>query len=129
MNRVNNDKPCAPHPCFESGKCDIHGCSERVYDNTRYGSFHPHPCNKNAIIVKGNKQYCKIHDPEYVNAKKAERQKAYNDKWDKRERESKIRMQREKIVEELLTYPDNSHLLPQSINNLLNDLRKLMNGG
>ncbi|MFA4974910.1 MAG: hypothetical protein WC683_20090 [bacterium] len=42
-------------------------CSERIFrDYTHY------PCQHPAVVERDGKWYCKIHDPEYVKAKREE---------------------------------------------------------
>ena len=54
-------------------------CQERVSSGDRFGIFHPYQCEKKAVVVRVGKRYCKIHDPEYIKAKR----KARNEKLDK----------------------------------------------
>ena len=41
-------------------------CSAMVAPNDRWGAFHQSPCMKKAVIERGSKLFCKIHDPEYI---------------------------------------------------------------
>jgi len=41
-------------------------------------------CQKRAIVDRDGKHYCKIHDPEYIKAKR----KAWNEKWEREYAES-----------------------------------------
>ena len=54
-------------------------CQERVSSGDRFGIFHPYQCEKKAVVVRVGNLYCKIHDPEYIKAKR----KARNEKLDK----------------------------------------------
>jgi len=49
-------------------------CSVRVAPNTQWGAFQQHQCNNKAVVERDGKWYCKIHDPEYIKQKDAERQ-------------------------------------------------------
>jgi len=49
-------------------------CSVMVAPNDKWGAFHQSQCLKKAVIERGGKYYCKIHDPEYIKMKDAERQ-------------------------------------------------------
>ena len=44
-------------------------CTAKVYPKEQWGSFHPYQCNKKGIVERDGKWYCKIHDPEYRQAK------------------------------------------------------------
>ena len=46
-------------------------CSAQVYKPREA----PHQCLNKAVIVRGGKSYCKIHDPEYIAQKDHERWK------------------------------------------------------
>ena len=50
-------------------------CSETVYDSTGFGHFYQ--CSRSAVVERDGKPYCKIHDPEYIKRKDAERQAKY----------------------------------------------------
>jgi hypothetical protein len=54
-------------------------CSATVYPNDKWGAFHPHQCEKGAVVQRNGKWYCKIHDPEYIEKKQVEKGK----RWDK----------------------------------------------
>ena len=54
-------------------------CSKRV---TRPGDLWGlHPCEKRAKVVVDGKHYCTIHDPNYVQGKKAEQHARWDAKW------------------------------------------------
>ena len=63
---------------------DKNQCCVMVYPPDRWGAFHPDGCPNNAIVEKDDKWYCRIHAPEYVAKKNAERQIKYDEKWAKR---------------------------------------------
>lgn len=48
-------------------------CEARVSPPDRWGSFHQYQCSKKAVVTRGDKAYCKIHDPEYIKQKDKER--------------------------------------------------------
>lgn len=48
-------------------------CSETIWID----AWHKGQCSKKAIVERGGKSYCKIHDPEYIKAKDKERQAKY----------------------------------------------------
>lgn len=48
-------------------------CSEQVYDSFGFGNYSQ--CKKKAVVIRNDKPYCKIHDPEYVRDKRGKRQK------------------------------------------------------
>ncbi|MBA7581214.1 hypothetical protein ES708_23116 [subsurface metagenome] len=41
-------------------------CEARVSPPGQWGSFQQHQCSKAAVVIRGDKSYCKIHDPEYI---------------------------------------------------------------
>jgi ferric-dicitrate binding protein FerR (iron transport regulator) len=53
-------------------------CCKRVFPRERWGAFHEYNCTKPAIIERNGKWYCKIHDPEYVDAKNKEKHERWN---------------------------------------------------
>ena len=48
-------------------------CEARVCTD----GWHYFQCSKKAVVVRGDKAYCKIHDPEYIKLKDLERQTKY----------------------------------------------------
>ena len=54
-------------------------CSERVFSNDR-ADFGGHMCRNKASVLRDGKWYCKIHDPEYVNKKRAEQSRIWNER-------------------------------------------------
>lgn len=56
-------------------------CSEQVYDSIGFGHFYQ--CSKRGVITRDDKLYCKVHDPEYVAAKKKMRES----KWEEEHQE------------------------------------------
>ncbi|MFA5037506.1 MAG: hypothetical protein WC479_10075 [Candidatus Izemoplasmatales bacterium] len=44
-------------------------CTAKVYPKEQWGAFHPSQCSKKGIVERGGKWYCKIHDPQYRQAK------------------------------------------------------------
>ena len=56
-------------------------CSKQI-PNDSWG-FYYHSCSKKAVVERDGKLYCKIHDPEYIQAK----QEKANVKWQKESRE------------------------------------------
>ena len=48
-------------------------CSVKVAPNTQWGAFQLHLCNKKAVVEREGKLYCRIHDPEYIKQRDAER--------------------------------------------------------
>jgi len=49
-------------------------CCERVRDDT---GWHYYQCNKNAVVKRKGKFYCKIHDPEYIKEKNKKNDEKY----------------------------------------------------
>lgn len=69
-----------------TNKKDLGQCEEQVSDNAPWPRFHQ--CTKKAVVIRSHrpgtsyscdKAYCKIHDPEYIEAKR----KAQDAKWEK----------------------------------------------
>ena len=54
-------------------------CSKMVSDSGPWGAFHQHRCNKKAVVEIESKPYCKIHDPEYIEAKSQGRTRKYKE--------------------------------------------------
>ena len=57
-------------------------CSAEVY--ARFGFGHFSRCQKKAVIERNGKPYCKIHDPEYIKAKMAEKKAEWDAEWEKK---------------------------------------------
>lgn len=53
-------------------------CCESVYDP---GRFRPRGCSKNATVERDGKPYCGLHDPDRVEAKRAERHAKLDRQW------------------------------------------------
>jgi len=69
-------------------------CEARVcYDS--WG--HSHQCYKPAIIQQDGKWYCKIHDPEYIEQKKQERQRKWDAEWSEKQKQ----WHREEVIKSL----------------------------
>ena len=49
-------------------------CSVKVSGVGQWGAFNQHKCEKPAVVEHGGKWYCRIHDPEYIKGKDAERE-------------------------------------------------------
>lgn len=54
-------------------------CSQAVY---RGLWSHRSYCVRRGVVVRGGKKFCKQHDPEAVKAKKEERSRKWDAKWD-----------------------------------------------
>lgn len=59
-------------------------CSEMVAPPGLWGAFHQHRCKRKATVVRDGKPYCKVHDPEY---KQAKSDKAYAEYEERKNRE------------------------------------------
>ncbi|KKL26704.1 hypothetical protein LCGC14_2392640 [marine sediment metagenome] len=88
-------------------------CIEEVLEPGWGGFFHQ--CGKRRGHGKGG-LYCKIHDPEYVNAKR----QAERDKWDKEsaERTAKHKLQDTAVSACKAINPSNPQAVAQSITNM-----------
>ena len=97
-------------------------CSERVSPNDKWGAFHSHPCSIKAVVERDGKPYCKIHDPEYVKAKREISQQKY-------EKEMNYRMA-ERIAGGAChkINPDNPLSVAQSIEDMYEALKEVYNG-
>jgi len=94
-------------------------CSKQI-PNDSWG-FHYHSCSKKAVVERDGKLYCKIHDPEYIQAK---REKA-NVKWQKESREisaSRIALAACKEIN-----PEHPELVAQNIKEMYEVLQALKN--
>ena len=94
-------------------------CIEEVIEPGRGGFFHQ--CGKRRGHGKGG-LYCKIHDPEYVNAK----QQAERDKWDKEsaERTAKHELQDTAVSACKAINPSNPQAVAQSITDMYEALKE-----
>jgi len=82
-------------------------CSKQIPNDSRY--LHYRSCSKRAVVERGGKLYCRIHDPEYIQAK----QEKANIKWQKESREiiaSKIALAACKEIN-----PEHPELVAQNI--------------
>ena len=55
-------------------------------------------CVRKAVVQRGDKWYCKIHDPEYI----AEKKRKWDEKFDKEWAEKKVRWHRAEVIEQLI---------------------------
>ena len=53
---------------------DLKQCSVKVTPNTQWGAFQTHQCNNKVVVERDGNPYCRIHDPEYIKQKDAERE-------------------------------------------------------
>ena len=72
-------------------------CEERVYK----GGFPNYQCQKLAVVQRGDKWFCRVHDPEYIAEKNAKKNAALYIKWD-REKAETARQQRRVRIEALI---------------------------
>ena len=93
-------------------------CSKLVYRSRDL--WRSYPCEKQAKVVVDGKEYCTIHDPNYVQGKKAEQHARWDAKWAadaqaRRDQEEQARRAEcfpdlvaalERIVAEMSTEPD-----------------------
>ena len=70
-------------------------CSERVSDGGRWP--HYYRCTKKAVVERDAKHYCKVHDPEYIKAKR----QAQGDKWDAERKKRDDGYKRESLAREI----------------------------
>lgn len=56
-------------------------CSASVSGEGPWGAFHQHRCHKTAVVFRADKWYCKIHDPEYIEAKQKASMERFTAKW------------------------------------------------
>lgn len=50
---------------------------QRCSANVSRDAWHYGRCGRNAVVERDGKPYCKIHDPEYIEAKDRKRQAKY----------------------------------------------------
>jgi len=55
-------------------------CSVKVVD---HGGWHLFNCTKPVTITRKGKDYCTIHDPEYIKKKREKQQRKYDEKWER----------------------------------------------
>ena len=82
-------------------------CSKQI-PNDGWG-FYYHSCSKKAVVERDGKLYCKIHDPEYIQAK---REKA-NIKWRKKIQEINVNRIAFEACKEI--NPEHPELVAQNI--------------
>lgn len=73
-------------------------CQATSNPKDRWDSFHPQQCQKNAVVERNGKWYCKIHDPVYIKQKNDASMQKWEEKW--KAEEHKHHMQR--LAPELL---------------------------
>lgn len=86
-------------------------------ENQIWGEWHSSQCQKKAVVERGDKSYCKIHDPEYVKAKQwamqKKRDKQFKQDCEKKEREKLSCSYCEKLdIEELRRRVKNQEYAP-----------------
>ncbi len=55
------------------------GCSAKVWEDSRWPSSHQ--CSRKAVVEREGKRYCKVHDPEYIAAKRKEHTERWERDW------------------------------------------------
>lgn len=98
-------------------------CSARV---SRDDWGHTHQCEKKAIVERGGKPYCKIHDPEYIKAKDDERRAKFDKEW--AEEKAYRELQNTAIRACKSINPDNPLAVAQSITDLYEALKAMLEG-
>lgn len=75
-----------------------HQCSARVNGEGQWGAFHPHQCQKSAVVQEDGKWWCKVHSPSYKAAKESENRRIYDERWEK------IHLEHSKIQKATMMY-------------------------
>ncbi len=96
-------------------------CSARCYDPTGFG--HYYPCTRKAVVERDGKPYCKVHDPEYIGAKNAERTAKFNKRW--AEKTAYAELQNTTIRACKQINPNNPMAVAEGISDLYKALRDL----
>jgi len=58
---------------------DYTKCYTRVW-----GGWNHHRCQKKAVVVRNDTPYCRIHDPEYIKARRLEKQTKFDKEQEER---------------------------------------------
>jgi len=95
-------------------------CSETVWGE-RVQSWQ---CQKRAVVVRDGKPYCKIHDPEYIVRKNAERQAEYEAKTEVRSARWKLELTAVNACKKI--NPDNPQAVAESIGDMYEALKVLL---
>ena len=85
-----------------------HLCQKRFMDG-----YTMRQCTKNAVVERNGKHYCKIHDPERVKAKAAERQAKFDKELEEMRVNSKLRTTAANACTSI--NPDNPQAVAESI--------------
>ena len=89
-------------------------CQEQVSGSGPWGAFHSHQCENQATITRDGHRYCNIHDPEYIQVKRAGKQA----QWDRESAERQARFALDKargIATEGLTLEELKQVSPNLI--------------
>ncbi len=78
---------------------DLGRCLKMVPGKGPWAWQNAHQCGNKAIVSREGKNYCRIHDPEYIKAKQAEREA----KWDAESKDKQERWDRERLILGLFT--------------------------
>jgi len=97
---------------YESG--ETIKCSETVYS----GGFGGYNCSRNATVLRGDKYYCTIHDIVRHAEKRKERNRLWQEKWD-RERAERAKC-KAKLVQRIVECDD-----PQAAAALFDEIRRV----
>jgi len=97
-------------------------CSERVsYDS--WG--HTHQCENKAVVVRDGKQYCKIHDPEYIKEKEAKHTAKFNKEWADKKARRELESTAIRACKSI--NPDNPIAVAESIQDMYKALKGILN--
>lgn len=89
-------------------------CSAKVYDGSGFGRFYP--CKNKAVIERNGMPYCKIHDPEYIEAKRRAREEKWEKEW--AEKKSYMKLQNTAVRACKSINPNNPLAVAESISDL-----------
>jgi len=96
-------------------------CSQRVPGSGPWGVFHQHQCEKKAVIERDGKLYCKIHDPEYIEAKNTERTAKWDVEFSRKMARGKL--ESTAVSQCRLVNPDNPQAVAESIKEMYEALK------
>ena len=94
-------------------------CSERVYDATGFGRFYQ--CRKKAVVERNDKPYYKVHNPEYVEAKRDKKQTEWDEEWAKKKARREFEATAFRACAKI--NPENPQAVAESISDLYEGLK------
>ena len=94
----------------------------QMCQETIFSDYYNHQCLRKPTVTRDDKPYCKVHDPEYIKAKKEAWGAKFNKKWAEKKKRWQLEEARDKVTEGL-TLQELEQVTPGMIRELLQSRR------